>query len=64
MPKDELEAWKARDPIFVLRSHIKNDKKVKALEETVDQEIDAAIEFGKTSPPPSVDEFLASITDR
>jgi len=64
MPQDELEAWKARDPIFVLRSHIKNDKKVKAVEETVDQEIEAAIEFGKTSPPPSLDEFLASITDR
>ena len=64
MPRDELEAWKARDPIIVLRNHINHDKKVKAVEQMVDQEMDAAIEFGKTSPNPSVEEFLAGIADR
>ena len=64
MPRDELEAWKARDPIIVLRDHIQNDNKVKAIEEEVDREIAAAIEFGKNSPKPSVEEFVASITDR
>ncbi|UCD80814.1 MAG: thiamine pyrophosphate-dependent dehydrogenase E1 component subunit alpha [Desulfobacterales bacterium] len=64
MPRDELEAWKARDPIIVLRSQINNDKKVKAVEEKVDQEMEAAIDYGKSSPDPSVEEFLASITDR
>ena len=64
MPRDELEAWKARDPIFVLRDHIQNDNKVKAIEEEVDREIAAAIEFGKNSPEPSVEAFVASITDR
>jgi len=64
MPKDELEAWKARDPNIVLRNHINNAKKVKAIEEKVDQEMDAAIEFGKSSPNPSVEEFVADITDR
>jgi TPP-dependent pyruvate/acetoin dehydrogenase alpha subunit len=63
MPRDELEAWKARDPIIVLRNHINNDKKIKAVEEKVDQEMDAALEFGKNSPNPSVEEFLASIED-
>jgi TPP-dependent pyruvate/acetoin dehydrogenase alpha subunit len=63
MPRDELEAWKARDPIIVLRNHINNDKKVKAVEGKVDQEMDAALEFGKNSPNPSVEEFLASIED-
>ncbi len=61
MPRDELEAWKARDPIIVLRNHINNDKKIKAVEKKVDQEMDAAIEFGKNSPNPSVEEFVASI---
>ena len=64
MPRDELEAWKARDPIIVLRNHINHDKKVKAVEQMVDQEMDAAIEFGKTSPNPSVEDFLAGIADR
>ena len=63
MPRDELEAWKARDPIIVLRNHINNDKKIKAVEEKVDQEMDAALEFGKNSPNPSVEEFVASIED-
>jgi TPP-dependent pyruvate/acetoin dehydrogenase alpha subunit len=64
MPRDELEAWKARDPIIVLRNHINNDKKVKAVEQMVDQEMEAAIEFGKNSPNPSVEKFLAGIADR
>jgi len=64
MPRDELEAWKARDPIIVLRNHIQNDNKVKAIEDEVDREIAAAIEFGKSSPNPSVEEFVASIADR
>jgi pyruvate dehydrogenase E1 component alpha subunit len=64
MPRDELEAWKARDPIIVLRNHIQDDKKVRAIEDAVDQEIDAAIEFGKRSPDPSVEDFVAGITDR
>ena len=63
MPRDELEAWKAIDPIIVLRNQINNDKKIKAVEEKVDQEMDAALEFGKNSPNPSVEEFLASIED-
>ncbi len=64
MPRDELEAWKARDPIIVLRNYIDSDDKIKAIEEKVDQEIDAAIEFGKSSPDPSVEDFVAGITDR
>jgi len=64
MPREELAAWKARDPIIVLRNHIQNDNKVKALEDEVDREMDAAIEFGKSSPNPSVEEFVAGLTDR
>lgn len=64
MPRDELEAWKARDPIILLRNHIKNDKKVKAVEAGVDQEMEAAVEFGKSSPNPSVEDFLAGVADR
>jgi len=64
MPRDELAAWKARDPIILLRNHIGDDKKVQDIEAKVDQEMSAAVEFGKSSPDPSVEEFVASITDR
>jgi pyruvate dehydrogenase E1 component alpha subunit len=63
MPRDELEEWKARDPLIVLRKHIDNDKKVKAVERKVDLEMSEAIEFGKNSPDPSVEEFVANIED-
>ena len=64
MPREELEAWKARDPIIILRNHIKNEKKIKDIEDAVDQEIAAAIEFGKGSANPSVEEFVAGLPDR
>jgi pyruvate dehydrogenase E1 component alpha subunit len=64
MPEDELAEWKARDPIIVLRSHIKNDKKIEAIEKEIDREMEAAVEFGKSSPEPSVEAFVASLTDR
>jgi pyruvate dehydrogenase E1 component alpha subunit len=63
MPRDELEAWKSKDPVFVLRKYINNDKKVSAVEKEIDLEMNEAIEFGKNSPDPSVEEFLASIED-
>ena len=63
MPRDELEEWKAKDPVFVLRKHINNDNKVKAVEKEVDLEMDEAIDFGKNSPDPSVEDFLASIQE-
>jgi pyruvate dehydrogenase E1 component alpha subunit len=63
MPREELEEWKARDPIIVLRNQINNEKKIKAVEKKVDQEMEAAIEFGKSSPNPSVEEFVASLAD-
>ena len=64
MPREELEAWKARDPIIVLRNHIRNEKKIKDIEDAVDQEIAAAIEFGQGSANPSVEEFVAGLPDR
>lgn len=63
MDQEILAKWKARDPIAILRSKIKNQNEVKKIEEQVDRELDEAVEFAKNSPQPSVDEFLASITN-
>lgn len=61
MPRDELAEWKAKDPLFVLRKYINNDTKVNAVDKEVDLEMNEAIDFGKNSPEPSVEEFLAGI---
>ena len=63
MPRDELEEWKAKDPLIVLRKYINNDKKVNTVEREVDLEINEAIDFSKNSPEPSVEDFLAGIQD-
>jgi len=61
MDQEVLSAWKAKDPLDILGKKIKDKKKLKAIEEQVDRELEEGIEFAKNSPEPSVDEFLASI---
>jgi len=61
MDQELLTQWKAKDPVDILKKKIKDKKKLKAVEEKVDQELVEAVEFAKNSPEPSVDEFLASI---
>ena len=61
MDQEVLAAWKERDPLDILRKKIKDKKKLKAIEEKVEQELAEGIDFAKNSPQPSVDEFLASI---
>lgn len=61
MDQEVMAKWKARDPIDILRNKIRNQNKIKQIEEQVDRELDEAVEFAKNSPQPSVDEFLANI---
>jgi pyruvate dehydrogenase E1 component alpha subunit len=63
MDQDILAAWKARDPIILLKDKIKSNAKIKKIEEQVDQELEEAIEFARSSPEPSVEDFLASIVN-
>ena len=39
------------------------ESKAKKIEEKVDAELEAAVDFAKNSPEPSVEEFLAEIAD-
>jgi TPP-dependent pyruvate/acetoin dehydrogenase alpha subunit len=61
MDQELLTQWKAKDPLDILKKKIKNKKKLKMIEEKMDQELDEAVAFAKNSPQPSVDDFLASI---
>ncbi len=55
--KDEIEGWMAKDPIARFRSElvahgILDDAGAKAIEEQANREVDAGIEFAKSSPAP------------
>ena len=53
--KEEINDWIDRDPIvqfspFLIENEVLNDGDVKAIEASVDTEIEAAIEFAKSRP--------------
>ena len=56
-PKEEVEAWKARDPIprlkkTLISSNMLTEKDVEKLEQEVLKQIDDAIKFAEASPDP------------
>ncbi len=57
-----LAQWKARDPLVLLRAALEPSA-AEEIERQVTRDIEEAIEFGRKSPEPSVEEFLASMTD-
>jgi len=64
--KEEERAWLERDPIARLRDHVLEKKaatplRLKELEESVELELDRAVEFARTSPEPSVELMEASV---
>ena len=63
MDAQKLAEWKARDPLLLMRRIIVDESRVAGIERQVDQELEAAVEFGKSSPEPSVEDFLAAISD-
>ena len=61
MDQEVLAEWKARDPIDSLSRKIGDQNKIKNIQEAVESELAEAIQFAKNRPPPSVEEFLATI---
>lgn len=61
MDEQLLEKWKSRDPVNLLRDKIVDKGKIKEIENSVESELAEAVEFGKNSPSPSVEEYLRSI---
>jgi TPP-dependent pyruvate/acetoin dehydrogenase alpha subunit len=66
MPKDELERWRARDPVGILRQHLVDAGVAEAEIAKIDQRIevlmDEAVQFAIDSPEPAVADFLAEIS--
>ena len=63
LPQEELQRWKARDPLILLRERLAragvDEAAVAAVDERVEALIEEAVEFAIQSPNPSVEEFLA-----
>jgi TPP-dependent pyruvate/acetoin dehydrogenase alpha subunit len=69
-PKEEVEAWKQKDPIERLRRHLiangvraglapaRAEADLAAIDGEVDQEIEAAVVFAQESPPPRPEDAL------
>jgi len=62
MPKERLEYYKARDPVENMRKKLLEagyaGQEMLALEKRIEAEIEAAAEYAKNSPEPSVKSFL------
>ena len=53
--REEEKAWKARDPIARLRTHLA-ETDAAAIEAAVEEELDDAVEFARSSPKPDPEE--------
>jgi 2-oxoisovalerate dehydrogenase E1 component len=65
-PEEEQRAWIARDPVKLIEKElvarrIMSEGELKNLAEEVKAEIDAAVEFGKSSPEPTVGDMFAAV---
>ncbi|MHC4594626.1 MAG: thiamine pyrophosphate-dependent dehydrogenase E1 component subunit alpha [Planctomycetota bacterium] len=66
MPKDRLEYYKSKDPVDMGRKYLLEEaecteQEVTAIEQQVQRVMEEAIEFGKNSPEPSVEQFLEEV---
>ena len=64
--REEEREWMERDPVARLGSHLVDGKRatpvrLKELEESVELELDRAVEFAKSSPEPTVELMEASV---
>lgn len=65
MPKEEMDKWKARDPLDITLQHLKkfniDANIINKINDEIDREVESAVTFAKNSPDPDVEEFLKDI---
>ncbi|MGH7070129.1 MAG: thiamine pyrophosphate-dependent dehydrogenase E1 component subunit alpha [Acetobacteraceae bacterium] len=64
--KEEIEQWRARDPIARLEAHLRDTgmltaEEIAALHRSVEAEIAAALAFAAETPPPRADDVTAYV---
>ncbi len=65
-PKDEEAEWFSRDPVKCFRERLINegvatDEELTSLEEKLDDEIDASVEYAKNAPLPTLESALCDV---
>jgi len=65
-PKDEVEAWKQKDPIVRLKKFLTEKKiaaalEIEQLEKLVEEEIEDAVDFARRSPHPSPEDAILNV---
>ena len=68
VPKDQMKYWQERDPIDCFRKRLLKEEEINESElQRIDREVkklmEEAVEFAKSSPEPSVNEFLKEIEE-
>jgi TPP-dependent pyruvate/acetoin dehydrogenase alpha subunit len=61
MPPERLAYYRERDPVLAVRAALARSSRegeIRAIEEAVEKEMEEAIAFAKSSPPPDREEFL------
>jgi pyruvate dehydrogenase E1 component alpha subunit len=65
LPREELERWKAHDPLDVLRGYLRErgmtDDGIAAIDRHVEAVMDEAVEFAEASPQPDIEAYLAEV---
>jgi len=60
--REEEAQWRARDPIGLLQTRIgMNNEEFRALLESVDADVEAAVEFARASPEPVIEDLESAI---
>lgn len=64
--REEMDHWIARDPIKLLEERVMKEQslpapRIKSIQETVQAELDKAVQFAKESPEPSVEAMRAAV---
>lgn len=64
--KDEVEKWRADDPIGILERHlvqngIASQQELEIVDKAVDEELEAAVKFAEESPFPALEELFTDI---
>jgi pyruvate dehydrogenase E1 component alpha subunit len=65
-PAEELAAARAAEPVQAFRDRligrgVLDQEAVAAIQKEIDQEVDDALEFARSSSPPAVDELLVDV---
>jgi len=66
MPQDEMAAWKAKDPVDILRDYLESTAtittdQIAAIDQRVEALMEQAVRFANESPAPSAEQFLSEI---